>query len=268
MPLGFKLEKEGRLLNQFIDFTEERGTSRITTDLSLRWAPLSPTHVSPPIGRTVSAWVRQFAKYQSGSDPRTEIPPLGLLPHHHQKKPPYVYTDAEIDDLIGAARQLRSPLGLRSATYATLFGLLAVTGMRLNEPLALDRTDVDLKEGILTIHGTKFGKSRLIPLHASTRDALAEYDSRRKRTLHNSNTPAFFVLEQDRRLSKSGVPLHVRETHPPDWAPYSNWLDGPPHPRSEAPICDSHVVPALPGWRGRGTSPACIIDLPRPMSMW
>jgi len=202
--LGFKLEKEGRLLNQFIDFAEERGASRVTTELALRWATRSNT-CQPAYWAGRLSVVRQFAKYQSGSDPRTEIPSLGLLPHHYQKKRPYVYTDAEINDLIDAARQLRSPLGLRGATYATLFGLLAVTGMRLNEPLAMDRTDVDLTEGILTIRGTKFGKSRLIPLHASTRDALAKYDSRRKRTLRNSNTPAFFVLEQDRRLSKSGV---------------------------------------------------------------
>ncbi len=149
--LGFKLEKEGRLLNQFIDFAEERGASRVTTELALRWATRSNT-CQPAYWAGRLSVVRQFAKYQSGSDPRTEIPSLGLLPHHYQKKRPYVYTDAEINDLIDAARQLRS-----------------------------------------------------IPLHASTRDALAKYDSRRKRTLRNSNTPAFFVLEQDRRLSKSGV---------------------------------------------------------------
>jgi integrase len=116
---------------------------------------------------------------------------------------PYLYTDEELAHLIGAARKLPSPLGLRAATYATLFGLLAVTGMRVSEPVGLDRDDVDLNWGILTIRRTKFGKSRIIPLHASTREALRQYANLRDRVF--PGTRSFFVAEHGGRLNANIV---------------------------------------------------------------
>jgi integrase len=202
--LGFKLDAPGRLLHQFIDFSESERASFITRDLALRWATQS-TKCQPAYWASRLSVVRQFAGYQSAIDPRTEIPPVGLLPHRLHKRSPYVYSDAEIEQLIGAAKQLRSPLGLQGATYFTLFGLLAVTGMRVSEPLGLDREEVDLTEGMLIIQQTKFGKSRLIPLHASTCGILGQYATLRDRTFPSPATPAFFVSERGTRLTQSSV---------------------------------------------------------------
>jgi len=134
-------------------------------------------------------------------DPATEIPPQGLLPYRFHRAQPYLYTDEEIARLIQAARKLPSPLGLRAATYATLFGLLAVTGMRMSEPIALDRDDVDLTRGILTVRRTKFGKTRIVPVHASTREALRRYRELRDRLCPRAKTRSFFISEYGTRLS-------------------------------------------------------------------
>jgi integrase len=132
-------------------------------------------------------------------DARTEIPPQGLLPYRFRRKQPYLYTDEEITHLIKAAKKLSSPLGLRAATYSTLYELLAVTGMRVSEPVGLDHGDVDLSRGILTVRRTKFGKTRMVPLHASTREALRHYVKRRDRLF--PNTKSFFVSERGTRLT-------------------------------------------------------------------
>jgi integrase len=145
--------------------------------------------------------VRLFAKHWSATDPRTEIPPSGLLPHRYRRKPPHIYTDDEIDRLIRAAKGLHTSRGLRAPTYSTLLALLAVTGMRAGEVVNLDRDDVDLADGVLTIRRTKFGKSRLIPVHPSTQRALRLYADRRDRIHPRPVTPSFFLSEQGRRLT-------------------------------------------------------------------
>ena len=122
--------------------------------------------------------VRRFAIWLSASDRRTEVPPAGLLPYRYERKRPYLYSDAEIANLVRTAGQLPSPAGLKGRTFATIFGLLAVTGMRISEAFALDREDVDLEEGILRIRRSKFGKSRLVAVHESTRQVLADYAAR------------------------------------------------------------------------------------------
>ena len=153
--------------------------------------------------------VRLFAEYRSATDPRTEVPPTKLLPDIYHRKPPYIYADEQIMWLIEAARELPSTIpsttGLRGHTYSTLFGLLSVTGMRISETLALNREDIDLDQGVLTIRETKFGKSRLVPLHKSTREALQRYLHFRDRIYPKSKTPSFFVCERGTRLGYWGV---------------------------------------------------------------
>ncbi len=145
--------------------------------------------------------VRYFAQYRSAADPRTEIPPQGLLPHRYHRKPPYVYSDEEIKRLIEAAKQLPSKIGLRPYTYSTLFGLLVVTGMRLNESISLQCKGVDLTQGIITIEQSKFGKSRLLPLHPSTQRVLQKYQCRRDRIFPNPNDSNFFLSDSGARLT-------------------------------------------------------------------
>jgi len=202
--LGFKLDVQGGLLHRFVDFMETEGESVITRDGALRWAT-QPKGAQPAQWAKRLGLVRRLAEYQSAVDPRTQIPPAELLPHRFQRKPPYVYSDREIARLVIAAKQLRSPTGLRAATFSTLFGLLAVTGMRVGEAIALDRQDANLTEGILTIRQAKFGKSRLVPLHASTVDVLRHYARLRDRIFRTAMTPSFFISNRGRRLSRSNV---------------------------------------------------------------
>ncbi len=197
--LGFKLISAGGLLHSFVQFADNEGASFITTELVQRWA--TQPNCQPAQWANRLGMVRRFARYRSSADPRTEIPPEGLLPHRRCRKTPYVYRDDEIARLIQAARELSSPIGLRATTYSTLFGLLSVTGMRISEPITLDREDVDLTEGILTVRRTKFGKSRLVPVHSSTQEMLSRYASLRDRIFPRPKTPSFFVSERGVRLT-------------------------------------------------------------------
>jgi integrase len=122
-----------------------------------------------------------FARHRSAVDPRTQIPPAGLLPYRPKRAQPYLYSDKEIESLLRAALKLPGNGELRPWTYHCLFGLLNVSGLRIGEAQNLELQDVDLQAGVLTIRGTKFGKSRLVPLHTSTRRALADYIARRER---------------------------------------------------------------------------------------
>jgi len=177
--LGFKLQSAGAALPDFVTFMEKRRASYITHDLALNWAQ-QPATVQPAEWARRLSWVRGFACYRSATDPRTEIPPEGWLPYRPRRARPYLYTDGEIGHLLGAALAL-PPNGLRPWTYYCLFGLLSVSGMRLGEVRNLELQDVDLRSAVLTIRGAKFGKSRLIPLHASTAQVLADYIARRER---------------------------------------------------------------------------------------
>ena len=187
--LGYKLRETGRRLEDFVAFAEREGASHVTTDLALRWAQ-QPAGVQPATWASRLRIVRRFALWLNAADRRTEVPPPGLLPGRYLRKRPYIYSDAEIRDLVRTAGQLASAAGLKGRTYATIFGLLAVTGMRVSEVLALDREDVDLDEGILRIRRTKFGKSRLVAVHVSTRQILADYASERDRVIRRPATPA------------------------------------------------------------------------------
>jgi integrase/recombinase XerD len=199
--LGFRLREPGSCLRSFVSFLHTAGASHITTDLALRWAT-QPATAQPATWTWRLSMVRGFARWQSARDPRTEVPPAGLLPHRYHRKPPYIYSDSEIGRLLRRAAQLPSPRGLRAPTYVTLLGLLAVSGLRINEALGLDRPDVDLENAILTIRRTKFGESRVVPLHPSTGAALREYADRRDRVVPAPLTPAFFVSERGTRLTE------------------------------------------------------------------
>ena len=199
--LGFSLRGPGALLRQFAAFLDREGAPYITRELALRWAQ-HPANAQPATWASRLSTVRRFAQFWSASDPRTEVPPLGLLPHRYRRKPPYMYTESEVRRLIDVARRLPSATGLRPATYATLLGLLAVTGLRISEALALNRADVDGADAVLTIRRTKFGKSRLVPVHPSTQRALRRYTRRRDRVYPKPTTESFFVSERGARLTQ------------------------------------------------------------------
>lgn len=197
--LGTRLAEPARALRQFVTFLERQGSSHITTPLALQWA-MTPQGVQPATWARRLSMVRRFAHWLNASDSQTEVPPARLLPARRRRRRPHIFSDEEIGRLMVEAAQRRSRTGLRGLTYTTLIGLLASTGLRPGEALALDRSDVDLERGILSIRETKFGKSRLVPIDPSTRRALQQYAERRDALGVHPRSPAFLLAESGRRL--------------------------------------------------------------------
>jgi integrase len=199
--LGTELRDPGAQLHHFVEFLQREGASVVTTELALRWATAA-TSATPATWASRLGNVRRFAMWLSATDPRTEVPPSGLLPYRYRRQPPYVYSDEEIERIVCEATRLPSPSGMRAKTYATLFGLLAATGLRLGEALALDRDDVDLSAGVLAVRRTKFGKSRFVPIHDSTRRALRRYARQRDVLVPRAVSPAFLLSERGSRITQ------------------------------------------------------------------
>jgi len=149
--------------------------------------------------------VRRFATWLHAHDPRTQIPPARILAGQRRRTQPHIFTDQEVTGLITAARRLASSKGLRAHTYTTLIGLLTTTGLRPGEALTLERADVDLEHGILFVRDSKFGKSRYVPLHESTRAALEAYATQRAVRHVHAQTDAWFVSDRGRPLSGSAA---------------------------------------------------------------
>jgi len=197
--LGTELREPAQALGHFLRFMESQGADVVTTDLAVRWATAPAQAQMATWARRLCA-VRGFARWLSAVDPRTEIPPVGVLPYQKERHEPHIFTDDQVEQLMAGAARLRSRTGLRAFTYTTLIGLLAATGMRPGEAVALDVEDVDLHTGILSVRMTKFGKSRFVPVHESARAALAAYVRCRDRICPVRDTVAFLVSERGARL--------------------------------------------------------------------
>lgn len=202
--LGARLVSTEFPLRRFVEFADREGADVITTDLVLRWAT-APSGASLATRAERLSHVRRFAAWVSAADHRTEVPPKDLLPYRVTRKPPYLYSDEEITRILGEAARLASPSGLRALTYTTLFGLLAVSGLRLSEALALDRDDIDIGGGVLAVRRGKFGKSRFVPLHETTCAALRRYAAQRDRLRARRWSPAFFLAERGTRVTASSA---------------------------------------------------------------
>jgi integrase/recombinase XerD len=197
--LGYKLANAGQLLPDFAAFLQAQGADHITIPLALEWAQRESQRPAEWARRLTC--IRGFARYWSAFDPQTQIPPWSLLPHRPARARPYLYTDKQISQLLEAAQQMG---GLPGLTYYCLLGLLAVAGLRLGEGLNLKTKDVDLAQGVLVIVGAKFGKTRLVPIHASTQKTLAQYVRERDRVF-GENLSYFFVSRRGHRLDGGEV---------------------------------------------------------------
>ena len=202
--LGFLVndDKDGGVLIGFGRYADRMKYNKpITTEFAVQWAKSTGGNVPIRWARRL-ALVRGFARYRSLFDPNTEIPPPGILgSSRYFRKTPHIYSDREIGALQKAAAGISPRHGLCPRTYATLFGLIACTGMRVSEVLALNEDDVDLKAGLLTIRWSKFNRSRLIPIHRSTLDALRQYRQFRDSYLPVNAAGAFLVNEDGTRLA-------------------------------------------------------------------
>jgi integrase/recombinase XerD len=202
--LGFKLRNAARLLGQFVDYLEERGIDTITTDDALAWASL-PGGASPHWVAIRLSVVRGFAAYLHGIDAAVTVPPAGLVRSGPCRATPYLYSAAEIASLLEAAAELRPPL--RAATYYSLIGLLAVSGMRIGEAIALDDRDLDVERAVLVVRDSKFDRSRLVPLHPTTTTALVRYQELRDELCPRRPSPALLVSSVGTRLLHSNISL-------------------------------------------------------------
>jgi integrase/recombinase XerD len=195
--LGFDLGTSARVLRRFVAFAHSKGVDHITTDLFLGWKNAFGEAGSQTWAARL-VMVRQFAQWLRGIDPRNEVPPKALVPGRYCRSRPYIYSDREIAQIIDGAARLPSVNGIRALTYAMLFGLIAVTGLRISEALALDNCDVDLVTGVLTIRRGKSGKARIVPVSKSTSDRLIAYTKERDRLL-GCCPRSFFVSDDGRR---------------------------------------------------------------------
>jgi integrase len=208
--LGFKLKKDEGLLLDFAQFMERRRATRITSKLALAWAQRPESTDANYLAGRLRA-IRSFARHRIVADPRTEIPPTDLLPRQRSSFQPHIFSQEEIARLLAASLQRRrgaKPIS-RWSRYA-IFGLLSVTGMRVGEALNLDLNDVDLDNGILTVRNAKFGKSRLVPVHATTCTVLKLYLEQREAFLAGRNATPFFVSPLGRRITHSTLGLSFR----------------------------------------------------------
>jgi integrase/recombinase XerD len=192
-----------QVLRRFTAFADAEGDDHITVDLLLRWKDAFGEANNNTWCRRLSH-VRAFAQWLQAHDARTEIPPSGLISGKWRRPRPYIYSDGEVAKIIACAARLPSPNHLRGASCSTLFGLIAVTGLRINEALRLDDIDVDLNEGVITVKRGKNGKARFVPISPSTMDRLRAYRARRNRLLGTTIGP-FFRMDDGQRLTAASA---------------------------------------------------------------
>lgn len=200
--LGFKLHGHDRLLVDFLGYLDSSGAATLTCAAAVAWAAGRPD-ASPTQWAHRLSVVRGFARHLQCMDPSVEVPPPDLLGRRRYHPASYLYSEADITRLLEAAGTLRP--ALRGATYQSLLGLLAVTGMRIGEAIGLDRDSVDLQAGVLTIPLTKFRKHRRLPLHETTCAALRAYARVRDAYCPNPRSPSFFVSTRGTRLLDATV---------------------------------------------------------------
>lgn len=198
--LGYDLRTSERVLRRFVRFADSAGARHVDTALFLRWHASLPDAASNTRSARLGM-VRLFALWLNSIDPAHQVPPQGLLPDRSHRKRPYIYSETEIAQIVTEASELPSIYGMRGLTCSTFFGLIASTGLRISEALALDPRDLDTATGVLRVRRGKNGRERLLPLDPTVVDRLLTYAVERDRLL--GYTPdAFFVREEGDRLSE------------------------------------------------------------------
>ncbi|MGO9901720.1 MAG: tyrosine-type recombinase/integrase, partial [Solirubrobacteraceae bacterium] len=207
--MGFKLERAEKLLAQYLAYLDATGEGRVSAQNALEWARLPAAGASGSWRAQRLSVVRCFASYLHALDPAHEIPPADMLARRIRRAVPYLYSEQEIWALMAATDRLRGRL--RQMTYRTLFGLLAVTGMRVGETIRLDRPDLDLTAGVITVREGKFGKSRELPLHPTTVTALRRYLRIRDAHQHADVCDAVLISPAGTRLIYCNVHATFRQ---------------------------------------------------------
>jgi integrase/recombinase XerD len=251
--LGHELAEAARLLPRFVAYLDDIGAEVITVEAALAWAQQPPARPGGKVRARRMTVARGFARHMAGLDPRTQVPPLGLLPYHQRWRPPFIYSDADVRALMATVPGVVGSQ-LRAATYQALIGLLAATGMRVGEALRLERCHIDWADGVLTVRASKFGKSREVPLAPSTAQALAGYAQVRDQVLPRPKTAAFFV-------SAAGTPVaypHFGEAFRRVIRASGVGADSPVRPRIHD-LRHSFAVATLAGWYRAGEDVSALL---------
>lgn len=188
--LGHKLAYDTRILPGFAACLDSAAAPAITIGAALAWAQVPGA--GPGTWTRRLAVARGFARHMSGIDPATQVPPPGLIGFRRRWQPPFIYSAADVQALMAEVPRI-VPTPLRAVTFQTMIGLLAATGMRIGEVIALGRGDIDWTEGVIVVKDTKFGKSREVPLDPTVTAALARYAALRDDALPAPASPAFFL---------------------------------------------------------------------------
>jgi integrase len=249
--LGYKLKRHGEAVIGFVRHLDHLGAQRVTTEAALAWATAGRSQAVAAFRLHVA---REFSVYLHATDPSCEVVPPGLMTARRERHDPFLFHGGDVLALMGAARRLLPPF--RAATYETLIGLLAATGMRVGEAIALDDGDIDWGQGALTVRNTKFGKSRHVPLHPSTVAALRRYRTVRARLCPARRAPSVLV-------STVGTRLIYQDVH-------REWLrllattgigQGAPHRPRPHDLRHRFAVETLTGWYRDGADVAALMPV-------
>lgn len=242
--LGYKLERPGVLLGDFVAHLDDTGAEHLTVQLALDWAMRAANPDSSWRAQRLGM-VRCFARYLHAIDPNHEVPPPGLLPRGERRPEPFLFAEADIVALMAAARCMRSPL--RALTMTTLIGLLAVTGLRVGEVIRLDRDDIVLERDLLVVRNSKLGRTRHVPIHPTSTEALRAYLPRRDQLLSSPASHALFISTAGTRLRPSNlraafVELLARADLPPRQGRHGPRLGDLRHSFAVQTLLDWHVA--------------------------
>lgn len=199
--LGYKLDDAESILGRFLGYLHDHDAHGVTVQHALEFATAPPA-ASPRTQALRLSAIRCFARWARCQDPDIEVPPGRLLPARPTRVAPYIYTVEEIQALLEAAGLLRP--AMRAATFRTLIGLMAATGIRTGEAIGLDIASLDQDGHTLTVRG-KYGKIRMLPLHPTVVDALTGYLHQRDRLLPAADCPALLISSRGARLRPSTV---------------------------------------------------------------
>ena len=263
--LGFKLQQAGRALLDFVTFMEQRQAPVITQALALAWAQ-RPRNVQPATWAARLGYVRVFARHRQATDPRTEVPSPGLLPFKPRRATPYLYSDEQIRNLLQAALHLphRYRQGaLLPWVHYCLLGLLSVSGLRVAEARNLELRDVDLDAAVLTVREAKFGRTRLVPLHSTTCEVLADYIARRRRQwADRSVSPYLFISSRGNRLDGFADPPCFLRRLAPDRSAGQAREPRTASARLQTFVRHPHIGELVSLREGPGATLAGAVDLP------
>lgn len=238
--LGHKLAEHERQLTRFVARCDDAGAAFVTMAGVLAFVLDPDIDLASTVPATRLMAVRGFTRYLSAIDPRTEVPPAGLVPYRASFRVPHLFSDEDVRVVVRAARA-STTFAFRAETLASLIVLLAVTGMRVGEALRLDCRDLDWDQAVIRVRDTKFGKGRDVAVSASTRDALAAYRS--DRDSRQPATARLFVSLAGTPVIYSGFSLAFRQAV----LTAGVGADGPSRPRVHD-LRHSFAVRTLLGW--------------------